>query len=292
MAVFTLPEDLMGFYKANIDFVEEHAVDPDKRRYAVKEEAARHYIDIDHYGAHPFDSVPRFWSDAVQKYSEDTLNAYGIVPWHISIMLNRLTKAFREKNYEQILHYSADIGHYIGDAHVPLHCTENYNGQLTNQVGIHGFWESRIPELYADEYDYFLGKAKFIDKPMDYIWKIIRDSYNAKDSVLRMEAALNAAYNNDTKYAFEQRGNTMMRVYSQDYTRAYNDSLNGMVERRMRSAIIAVGSFWFTAWTNAGMPDLKGIEKITVSEEMRKAQEEEDKMWRTGKVINGKGHDD
>jgi S1/P1 Nuclease len=292
MAVFTLPEDLMGFYKANIDFVEEHAVDPDKRRYAVKEEAPRHYIDLDHYGDHPLDSVPKFWNDAVAKYSEDTLNTYGIVPWHISLMLNRLTKAFREKNYEQILHYSADIGHYIGDAHVPLHCTENYNGQLTNQVGIHGFWESRIPEMYADEYDYFIGKAKFIDKPIDYIWKIIRESYMAKDSVLRMEAALNAVYNNDQKYAFEQRGNTMMRVYSQDYTRAYNDSLNGMVERRMRSAIIAVGSFWFTAWTNAGMPDLTGIEKITVSDEMNKQQDDEDKMWRTGKVINGKGHDD
>ncbi len=290
MAVFTLPEELMTFYKANIDFIEEHAVDPDKRRYAVKEEAARHYIDIDHYGAHPFDTVPKFWSDAVEKFTEDTLQAYGIVPWHISLMLNRLTKAFRARNYEQILHTSADLGHYIGDAHVPLHVTENYNGQLTNQVGIHGFWESRLPELYAEDYDYFVGKAKFIDKPMDYIWKIIRESYAAKDSVLKMEAELNAAFNNDQKYSYEQRGTAMTKVYSEKYSKSYNDSLDGMVERRMRSAIIAVGSFWYTAWVNAGQPDLKGIEKITISDEMKKQQEEEDKMWRSGKVVAPKGH--
>ncbi len=292
MAVFTLPSKLMGFYKSNIDFIEEHAVDPDKRRYAVKEEAARHYIDVDRYGEHPFDSLPVFWTDAVAKYSEDTLQAHGIVPWHINVMLGRLTKAFSEKNFEKILHYSADIGHYIADAHVPLHCTQNYNGQLTNQVGIHGFWESRIPELYADRYDYFVGKAKFIAKPMDYIWQIIKESYAAKDSVLLFERELNAVFPADRKYAFEQRGATMMRVYSQEYSKAYNDSLNGMVERRMRKSIIAVGSFWYTAWVNAGMPELKGIEKITISDEMKKQMEEEDSMWRKGKILTPKGHDE
>ena len=53
-AVFTLPEELVGFYKKHIDHLTEHAVDADKRRYAIKEEAPRHYIDIDHYGENPF----------------------------------------------------------------------------------------------------------------------------------------------------------------------------------------------------------------------------------------------
>ena len=95
MAVFTLPPEMIGFYKRNIDFITEHAVDPDKRRYAVDDEAARHYIDIDHYGKNPFDSVPKLWKDAVEKYSEDTLQAYGIVPWHIDVMVRRLSEAMR-----------------------------------------------------------------------------------------------------------------------------------------------------------------------------------------------------
>ena len=160
MAVFTLPPDLFSLYKTNIEFITDHAVDPDKRRYAAKGEAERHYIDIDHYahkGEDPFEVMPERWADAVKKFGEDTLHAYGIVPWHLEVMIGRLTKAFKDGNLDRILNLSADLGHYIGDAHVPLHTTENYNGQMTNQKGIHGFWESRIPELNAEDYDYLLG---------------------------------------------------------------------------------------------------------------------------------------
>lgn len=290
MAVFTLPSELMGFYKSNINFIEEHAVDPDKRRYASKNEAPRHYIDLDHYGEHPFDSLPLNWRDAVAKYTEDTLMAYGIVPWHVNRVMGWLTDAFRKKDYEKILHLSADLGHYVGDAHVPLHCTENYNGQLTNQNGIHGFWESRIPELYGDNYDFLIGKAEYIEKPQEKIWKVVKESFAAKDSVLLFEKELNKKFDADRKYSFEQRGAQTIRVYSKEYTLEYDRMLNGMVERRMRQSIIDVGSFWYTAWFNAGEPDLKGIEKITMSEEMKKQLEEEDKMWRSGKIENPHGH--
>src|SRR4030095_13337926 len=95
MACFTLPSPLFGFYKQHLGFVTDHAVDPDMRRNANPEEAPRHYIDADHYGASPFDSLPITWKAAVEKYTEDTLKAYGIVPWYIVQMLNRLTNAFR-----------------------------------------------------------------------------------------------------------------------------------------------------------------------------------------------------
>ena len=127
----------------------------------IKEEAPRHYIDIDHYGQNPFQVMPRKWTDAVEKFSEDTLLTYGIVPWHIQTVYNRLVKVFEEKDIDYILKNSADLGHYVSDAHVPLHTTENYNGQLTNQKGIHAFWESRLPELFPDNYDYLVGTAEY-----------------------------------------------------------------------------------------------------------------------------------
>jgi len=107
-------------YKPYADFIMEHAVDPDKRRYAVSGEGPHHFIDIDKYGIYPFDSLPRRWKDAVAKYSEDSLNANGIVPWWVNTMLYRLTDAFKEKNQAKILKYSADIGHYIADAHAAI----------------------------------------------------------------------------------------------------------------------------------------------------------------------------
>ena len=206
MAVFALPPEMIGFYKKHIDFITEHAVDPDKRRYANKNEAPRHYIDLDHYGNYPFDSIPKYRKEAVEKFSEDTLNTYGIVPWHIEKMIYQLTEAFKKENVNQILHFSADLGHYLADAHVPLHTTENYNGQMTNQKGIHAFWESRIPELKADTYNYLVGNVKYIEKPNDAIWEIIKASHAAKDSVLLFEADLNSRFPSDQKYSYEHRG--------------------------------------------------------------------------------------
>ncbi len=256
MACFTLPPNLFSFYKNHIDYVTTHAVDPDKRRYSDPAEAPRHFIDIDHYGVHPFDSIPERWDDAVEKFTEDSLNKYGIVPWRINSMYYQLTKAFREADVQRILYYSANLGHYIADSHVPLHCSENYNGQMTNQTGIHGFWESRLPELFGDDYDYFVGHAAYITNVQKYCWENIHESFAALDSVLEFEKVLNARFDTDKKYAFEVRGNQLMKVYSKEYSSDYHSDLNGQVERRMQKAILAVGSLWYTAWANAGMPDL------------------------------------
>ncbi|OFY85270.1 MAG: S1/P1 Nuclease [Bacteroidetes bacterium RIFCSPLOWO2_12_FULL_35_15] len=292
MAVFTLPAEMIGFYKKHIEYISQHAVDPDKRRYANPDEAPRHYIDIDHYGSFPFDSVPKFWKSAIKKYSEDTLKAYGIVPWHIEKMVYRLTEAFKDENLDLILHYSADLGHYIADSHVPLHTTENYNGQMTNQKGIHGFWESRIPEMKSEGYDYWIGKAKYIDKPIDAAWNAVKTSHAAVDSVLRFEAELNAKYPQDKKYSFENRGATIMKVYSKEYTEDYDKLLNGMVERRMRAAIISIGSLWYTAWINAGKPNLNRFNDKDISDSLKLAQKAEEELWKNGNRSEIKGHND
>lgn len=287
MSIFGLPPEMIGFYKKHIVYITEHAVDPDKRRYTSATEAPCHYIDLDHYGINPFDSIPKYWKKAVAKFSEDTLRAYGIVPWHIEKVLYKLTNAFKEENLNQILHLSADLGHYVADAHVPLHTTENYNGQMTNQKGIHAFWESRIPELNADNYNYFVGKVHYIDKPIDKIWEAVRDSHLAKDSVLLFEEKLNSKFPVDKKYSYEHKGKVLTKVYSREYTQEYDKMLHGMVERRMRAAISMVGSLWYTAWVNAGQPDLN---KIVGVADTLKVQTEED-MLKNVKAKSVKGHE-
>ncbi len=291
MALYTLPEELFSFYKPYIDYITEHAVDPDKRRYSIAAEAPRHYIDLDHYGAYPFPNVPHKWKDAVVRYSEDTLNSYGIVPWYIELMMFRLTDAFKAKDANKILRTTAEIGHYISDAHVPLHCTENYNGQMTNQVGIHGFWESRIPELMGENYDYFAGKAEFIPDINKRIWEIVFDSHLVVDSVLNFEKQLNEEFPSDRKYSYETRGASTVRVYSKEYTEKYNSMLNNMVERRMRQNIIDLGSFWLTAWVNAGKPNLTGIILKPLTEAEIKEMEELNSNYNQGEY-KGKFKDD
>lgn len=292
-AVFTLPADLFGFYKAHLDEITEKAVNPDKRRYAVKGEAPRHYIDIDHYaedGEDPFEVVPRKWDDAVAKFTEDTLLAYGIVPWHVDRMVYRLTRAFQEQDAAKVVRLSADLGHYIGDAHVPLHTTKNYNGQLTGQYGIHGLWETRLPELFDFEYNFFAGRATYIDYVLDYAWDMVEQSHRAVDSVLTMERELRANFPNDQVYAFEERGRTLTKVYSKDYAFTYHEMMDGMVERRMRQSITAIGSLWYTAWVNAGQPNLEGMQAMTTESEQKELKEIDLKYRTTDKPL-GREHE-
>ena len=281
--MFTLPPGMITFYKKNIDYLTMHATDADKRRNVNHDEAERHYIDLDHYGLHPFDSLPKHWKDAVNKYSEDTLRAYGIVPWYVESMTYRLTEAFKEENADKILYLSANLGHYIADAHVPLHTTENYNGQLTNQDGIHSFWESRLPELFSDKWDFFVGRSQYINNTNEKIWKVVEESYAAKDSVLNFESELSKSWPADKKYSIEKN----KKVFTAEYSEAYNRKLNGMVERRMQNAILAVGSFWYTAWVNAGQPDLDRLLDKAISDSLKTIQQETEKTLENGKVAKG-----
>lgn len=292
LAVFLLPPEMMVLYKKHIAFIEEHAVDPDKRRYAVPDEGPRHYIDIDNYGTYPFPDLPRKYDDAVAKYGEDTIKQNGIVPWHVQVMLGRLTAAFRQKDLPKILKNSAEIGHYISDACVPLHASSNHDGQHTNQKGIHGFWESRLPELFAErDWDFMIGKAQHIDDPLGFIWDRVLESAIATDTVLSFERELNQKHSEGSKFSFEERNGKVIRQYSSSYSKEYNDMMKGMVERRMRMAIYATASYWFTAWINAGQPDLHGLADQKLTEADMKEYEELNRKWLSGGTGYGRPHD-
>lgn len=292
-SIYLLPPELIKFYNNHVDFISEHATDPDKRRYMVKEEGPRHYIDLDHYGLFPFSDLPHKYEEAVRKFGADSLQAHGVVPWHISIMLFRLTKAFKEKNIESILKVSAELGHYVSDAHVPLHTSSNHNGQKTGQRGIHGFWESRVPELLSDaEFDFIIGKASYLIKPEDFIWERILESANAVDSVLRFEMELTNAFPQHLKYGYEERKEKIVKQYSTSFTKAYNDRLDQMIEKRMRASIYAVASFWYTAWVDAGQPVLTEMRENIFSDSDRKNWEMLNQRWMKGGEMIGRQEND
>lgn len=346
MAVFTLPPEMLVFYKKNVDWLTEHAVDPDNRRYSTRHEAPRHFLDLDRYGKPPYESLPRNWTDALmqhyqyfyvnengdtlrlvtspiaeqtdslafnqrlfkqlkstvsrkdfrrffnqnllQQYYEDgpmripcdslaallgnvalhcrevfvvdTFSQHGVLPYNLEQMLRRLTEAFLQRDARRILRHSADIGHYIADAHVPLHTTANYNGQLTGQDGLHAFWESRLPELFAEqEYDFWVGQAGFIEDPKSYFWDIVLKSNSLVDSVLAIERSLRNEFPTDRQLCNEYRNNVFVKTQCEDFAAAYHERMGGMVESRMQASISAVGSAWYTAWVLAGQPDLSTI---------------------------------
>lgn len=287
-AVFGLPPGMLVFYKPHLQFLVDHSGDADKRRYVVAEESARHFIDIDRYGPYPFDSLPRRWSEAVARYSEDTLQHYGIAPWWLIATHYRLTEAFRQKDAARILKLSADLAHYMADCHVPLHVSSNHNGQLTGQQGVHAFWESRLPELLADRgWNFFTGKATYISNPAELIWQRVLESARAADTVLRYERELSATFPADRKFAYEERNGAIVRQYSTAFALAYHLKLEGMAERRMRQSIHAIASLWLTAWVDAGQPDLHGLTGKDFGEDDVKEFEELNRAWKINSPKGG-----
>ena len=358
LAVLTLPPEMMVFFKKNIDYITDHAVDPDMRRYSTKQEGPRHFLDLDNYGKMPFDNLPRLWLDAMVQFTdiwvvssagdtvqlfgnqepvpEDAMKSYkkwfsrtvlpqfyqdqeilqpdslyaflaennivrerpvaafyqerltqhGTLPWNLQRFQRNLTEAFRQHDARKILRLSAEIGHYIGDAHVPLHTCSNYNGQKTNQHGIHGFWESRIPELFADEtYDYFVGKPEYIAKTDDWFWQTAFDSHSMVDSVLSFERALRRSYPEDRQMCPDTRLGILGVFPCREFAAAYQDAMDGMVERRMRAAIHAVSSAWYTAWVDAGQPDLSDISDTAPSKEDIEEEKQLKKTYEQGKIL-------
>ena len=285
IAVFTLPKAISRFYEANIDFITQHAVDPDKKRYVDSLEAPRHFLDADYYGKRPFMKLPVKWKEAVKKYSEDTLKKYGTVPWEIQYQYYRLVDAFKRHDTTDILKTSANLGHYIADAHVPLHLTLNYDGQLTHQNGIHALWETRIPELFGNKYNYYVGKAHYIENPLNEAFKICRASFKCVDSVLRFERMVNQSFPQDKKYETVRRNNKNVQDYSASYAKAYNATLKGMVERRMRASVLEIGSYWYSAWVDAGQPNLNKLIAQPLTKEQRQKIKDEAALYRQGKIL-------
>lgn len=283
MAVFTLPPEMVGFFKKHIEYLSEHAVDPDKRSRAVEGEAEKHYIDIDHFGEDPFSIMPRRWNDAVKKYTEDTLRQYGILPWWIEKMSWKLTQAFKDGDKNLVLWYAANYGHYIADATVPLHTSEYYDGKIPAQKGIHAFWETRIPELLAEDYNFLVGRAVYVDNILDKAWNLVEVTHRQVDTVFMIEEYLRAEYPDDKKYVLDNKGTVLKKQFSLEYTKEFCSLSRNMVERNMLRAILAVGSFWYTCWVNAGQPDLDRLDDRELAREIREEQEATEKMWKTGK---------
>ncbi len=254
-AIFTLPSPLIGLYKRHISEVERFAVLPDQRRHSLDQEAARHYIDLDRYNKEHIKYMT--WENATNYYSDDSLQKHGIVPWNILSYYKQLKYAFIEKDTMRIIKLSAELGHYVADAHVPLHTTSNYDGQQTNQVGIHSFWESKIPEQIQDQLDDWSGPAEYIPNVLRAAWDWIFESHSLLASVFTGEKLINERMPDSKKYRHGQKGLNLEKMYTEQYVEAYHKQLDNQVERRYQASIKHIGDLWYSAWLEAGEPDFK-----------------------------------
>jgi hypothetical protein len=258
LAIYTLRGDLFAFYKSNLDFIRSHAVDADKRRYLVEDEGYNHYIDVDYFEKQmPIDTLRLPLDSLYILYDSSLLKTSGFGPWNLTYKYYSLKKAFELKDQMRILKLSADIGHYMSDLHVPLHTNSNYNGQKSNQLGIHGLWETRTLEKYHTSYWLHCKEAAYLYDLRSFIWDRVEESYILSATVLQMDSLVKTELTDAQEYSFEERNGKKYKTFSDKYVSQYHKLLDGMIEERLKASAYAIGSIWYTAWIDAGQPDLQ-----------------------------------
>lgn len=249
-AIDVLPEPLRGFFAANAAFVQEHAIDPDLWRTAsAPGENPNHFLDMDDFGMGPipqFDPseahhLARFGKDAVEK---------GRLPWRVGEVYRELVGAFRARDFTRALERAAVLGHYVGDAHVPLHAVTNYDGQLTGQTGVHNRWESDLVERFERQLEEQVRPPEMrrLGDPVEATLAILGESLAASAAVLESDRALTVGKDLPETSADE-------RFDDSYYSRLYEREAERLTERLARASA-AVGSLWFQAWEEAGRPEI------------------------------------
>ena len=296
-AVMALPKPLQTFFYNHVDFITQESTVPDLRKYTLRDKAEnpRHFMDMENFGE--VDSIPLPFEDAKKKYDEKFLSDNGILPWYIQETMTKLTKAFKDKRKTEILFLAADLAHYIGDAHMPLHTAVNHDGQLTNQKGIHSLWESRLPEMFGKNYNFYTGEAKYVDNVEKETWDMLKDTHSQVEPLLSIDRKLRASFTAETMFEKDEKGNTAKNkfgdlIYSKEYATQLHAALNGMVESQMRKAIVATTNFWYTAWVNAGKPNLDDLDSKELTDRNKKNLKNDLKVWKTGKLFGLESEND
>lgn len=290
-AVFALPDQMRVFYYNHIDFVTEAAVVPDLRRPLLqdKQEPPRHFIDVEDYKM-PLSDLPKTSKGAAVEFDKSLMTKGGILPWYIQDLMEKLTTAFKKKNKSEILFLSAEIGHYVADAHVPLHTTNNYNGQMTGQKGIHSLWESLLPPMFGDHFNFKTAKPAYIQNIPDYTFKMIAQSHALVEPLLKADMDVRKEFDSTTMYKRDASGKRVMfyndPVFSDAYAAALQRQLGDMVEQQIRLSIFDISSYWYTAWVNAGSPNLTSLDDPHLTAQNKRNYKTELKAWQKGKLLN------
>ncbi|GAA4373712.1 zinc dependent phospholipase C family protein [Hymenobacter koreensis] len=287
VAVYELPASMQPFYFRHMAQIVRLSTAPDERRNDDPTEAPKHFIDMDHYGDNPFGLMPKAWDKAVAKYTADTLNRYGTVPWVVLDVKEKLTNAFKEGDTTAIIALSADLGHYVSDAYVPLHTTENYDGQLTKQHGLHSLWESKLVERNISKYKLDGEKAEYLKDPLTSIWQVVQESYGFLGATFDYETEISKKFTPEKKYTYSHKYGNTRRSYSDAFADEYHKKVGGMVAFRIKLATTMVASMWYTAWKDAGSPDLtKMMRPGKLSKEEKSVLDGQLAAWKKNELVD------
>lgn len=239
-AVDTLPSDIRPFFEASRASLMQHVTDPLDSLGKSAIERRNHFIALDKYGRFPFEALPRNYKAAVTKFGKLKLDANGLLPWQIGVYSEKLTEAFKTGKWEEARLNAAVLAHYVAEAHDPFNTTDNFNGHISGQTGINERFGTALIDRYSSFFPMRPNDAVFISDPTDYAFEACLRSHSWLETILLADRNALRGTNSYTDEYFD---------------RFYNQAAAILI-RQLSDAATDVGSYWLTAWNNAGRPAL------------------------------------
>jgi hypothetical protein len=239
-AIETLPPEIRGYFEANRGTLLQHVTDPLEAMAKSTTERRNHYLYLDKYGRFPFDALPRSYKSAVSKIGKWKLEGNGLLPWQVGVYSEKLTEAMKMGHWDEAKIDAAILAFYVGETDDPFHTTDNYDGKLSGQIGIDERFGSTLVDRFSSFFPIRPNDSSFISDPTDHAFESCLASHSVIENVLLADRDARLG---QPSYTDEY------------YDRFYNLSAAILI-RQLSSAATDTGSYWLTAWINAGKPQL------------------------------------
>lgn len=241
-AVDTLPQDIRGFFEAGRGILLQHVGDPLDAVAKTPAEKRNDHLYLDKYGRFPFDALPRNYKAALDKFGKSKLQANGVLPWEIGVYSQKLTEDMKSGHWDEAKLDAAILANYVADAHDPFSTTENFDGKLTAQTGVNERFGTTLIDRFSSFFPIRPNDAAFINDPTDHAFDVCLSSHSVLETILLADRN---AYIVGKTYSYND----------EYYDRFYNQTAATLI-RQLSEASTDVGSYWLTAWINAGRPQL------------------------------------
>ena len=231
-AIDVLPGGLKSFYKAHRLEMKSLSLEP-----SFPDEGADRRFPIDRLMPFPFlEFAPR-----EKAFASAAGDFPGRLPWLIQESYARLVEAFKARDKARILDESDVLAGLVADYGNPLAVTDNADGQKTEMHGLFVRFSAKLPDAMQRRLKLSAEAARFLDAPDDYVVAMLRGTYVWVDNLLYAEA-------------LAKRGQA---GYGESYFEALERRAGPILKDRLSQAATDAASYWYTAWTNAGRPELK-----------------------------------
>jgi hypothetical protein len=264
-AIDILPPEIKPFFVEHREEIVYRAIDPDLWRSAgFDDEEPNHFVNFGapELGPAPFTSMPRDYTAALQKFGPATLKRLGLMPWREAEMFGNLQRAFARVGngngyaWQDVVLFAAAASHYIQDGNQPLHASNNYDGLLTDQRGVHARFEAELFERFESRLTLNPAPPKAFASPRDYAFDTLLSSYQRVDALLQADKEAIGAKD----------------AYDDDYFEAFFTKVKPMLEERLSSAITATASVIVSAWEQAGRPSLTARAATRAPQKVQRAR--------------------